>query len=213
MIYAAFSTIADELNSFFKSRFGQTEDLVLISNIVNQDGSTAIPEENKVVLTLTNLERETLTSVNRTTGGNRSININIYVLMTAYFTGTNYPEALKFVSAIISHFQANAVLTHQNTPDLDPDIHKLVFEIVNLDMQALSHVWGMLGSKYMPSVLYKVRMVTFQEGVITTPVSLISGVGSKASANKKLNLNNLANAAAGIIANAADNKQDTNDDE
>lgn len=178
MIYSVLSTIGDKLNFYLKNRFALGEDKVILSNIVNQDGSLAITESDKVVVTLVNIQEETLTSRMNNMEGMRPINLNLYIMFSAYFIDKNYPEALKFLSAVISFFQANCVFNHSNTPDLDPNVEKLTFEIVNQDLQNQSHLWGTLGGKYLPSILYKVRMVTIQEGNIQTEYSNISGLTS-----------------------------------
>jgi hypothetical protein len=179
MIYSVLNTVGEKLNFYLKNRFSLGEDKVLLSNIVNQDGSLAITESDKVVITLVNIQEETISSrVNSNMDQMRPINLNLYIMCSAYFIDKNYPESLKFLSAVISFFQANCVFNHNNTPDLDINVEKLTFEIVNQDLQGQSHLWGTLGGKYLPSVLYKVRMVTIQEGNVENDYSRISGLGS-----------------------------------
>ncbi len=176
MIYSVLNIIGERLNFYLKNRFALGEDKVILSNIVNQDGSLAITESDKVVITLVNIQEETITSrLNSTVNMARPINLNIYVMCSAYFTDKNYPESLKFLSATLSFFQSNCVFTHSNTPDLNRNIEKLTFEIVNQDLQNQSHLWGTLGGKYLPSILYKVRMVTVQEGNFEDDYTRVSG--------------------------------------
>lgn len=179
MIYSVLNTVADKLNFYLKNRFSLAEDKVLLSNIVNQDGSLAITEGDKVVITLVNIQEETVSSrMNKMDNVYRPINLNLYVLFSAYFTENNYPEALKFLSAVISFFQANCVFNHANTPDLSVNVEKLSFDIVNQDLQNQSHMWGTLGGKYMPSIIYKIRMITIQEGNINSESVPFTGVSS-----------------------------------
>jgi hypothetical protein len=164
MIHEALTIISDKLNTYFTNRFSLNEERLVLSNIVNQDGSVAINESDKMILTLINLQEEAIASMNsRMVGVNRPVNLNLFILFSAYFTGGNYEEALKFLSATIGFFQSNPVINHHNTPELDDSIEKLSCEIVNTDLQSLSHLWGVLGGKHMPSVMYKIRMVTFNE--------------------------------------------------
>ncbi len=55
------------------------------------------------------------------------------------------------------------VFTPFTHPSLDPGIEKLVFELYNLSFEQLNQVWGMLGGKYYPSVLYKMRVISIDE--------------------------------------------------
>jgi len=178
MIYSAVSVIADLANDYLSSRFGQSEEKVIISNIVNPDGSMAVTEPDKMILTLVNLQQETVNQKNYNGSTNRPVNMNLYLLFSASFNDGNYAEGLRYLSAIISFFQSHKVMNHRNTPELSDGIDKLTFEIVNQDLQNQSHLWGTIGGKYLPSILYKVRMVTFQEGVLTGNDVPFSGFGS-----------------------------------
>ncbi|HEY1010642.1 MAG TPA: DUF4255 domain-containing protein, partial [Daejeonella sp.] len=173
MIYEALSCLAEEINEYFRIRLKISEDKVVLSAIVNQDGTIAIQGENKILVTLVNIERESIGKSNSgIPGGSVLINkssaltINLYVLFSAYFSNGNYPEALRFISFIIAYFQQNSVFTRTNTPRLDIDIEKMVFELATISPEQVNNIWGALGAKYMPSVVYKVRMLTFDNNVV-----------------------------------------------
>jgi hypothetical protein len=95
-------------------------------------------------------------------------------MFAATFSGVNYPEALKFISQTIAFFQGRPVIDHQNTPDLDPRIDKLMLDIENLNAAELSNLWGILRGTYMPSILYRMRMVTIDAGQWTAQVPGVS---------------------------------------
>lgn len=183
MIHAAINQITFELNQFLKRTFERSEEMVVVSNLLEQDGSVAAHIENKVVAFLVNIEKETTAGASpqaRAIGGNRSIagntplHLNLSLMFAAYFSGGNYPEALKSISATMRFFQMNPVLDHHNTPDLDRRIDRLVLEIENLDIQQLSNLWGILSSRYLPSILYKVRMVTIDADAVKSELHIIN---------------------------------------
>ena len=183
MIYEALTCIVDELNEFFRTKLRVNEDKVVLSGIVNQDGSVAIQGENKVLVTLINIEKEPSTKSNVNAGGARtfansstSMSVNIYVLFSSYFSGNNYPEALRFTSFIIAFLQEKGVFSQSNTPRLDAGIEKLTFEMESLGSEKLNNVWATLGAKYMPSVVYKVRMLTFSTEMVREYRPAVSGV-------------------------------------
>lgn len=185
MIDHAVKHIAGQLNQFLKNAFDLHEDIVVISNLLEQDGSVASHVNNKLVLFLMNIEKDT--TPYRQPNGNRStpdravvsnvpLYLNLYLMFAGHFTGKNYPEALKFISSTIDFFQRNPVFSHENSPNLHARIEKLILDIENLDLRDLHSLWGILSSRYLPSILYKVRMVTFgyedvidQLPVITRP--------------------------------------------
>jgi hypothetical protein len=180
MIYSVLNSVCDSLNQYLRNRFALAEDKVILSSIVNQDGSVAVTESDKLIITLVNIQQERISSrgPSSVNGVQAPVNINLFIMISAYFGENNYPEALKFLSAILSFFQGSKVMTHYNTPDLDPLIDKLTFEIENQDLQSQSHLWGMLGGKYLPSILYKVRMVSIQEGNFSGDVPAFKSLGT-----------------------------------
>ncbi|MCP5244475.1 MAG: DUF4255 domain-containing protein [Burkholderiales bacterium] len=175
MINLTVQLLATQLNQYLRRAYDLSEDMVVVSNLLDMDGSVSPNINNKLVIFLTNIEKD---SVSRRSPGvhefgeravqrNAGIHFNLYIMLTANFSGTNYAEALKFLSSTISFFQRNPLFNHQNTPDMDRRLEKLVLDIENLSIQDLSNLWGALGGKYMPSILYRVRMVTFDAGEIT----------------------------------------------
>lgn len=173
MIDAAVTHIATQLNQHLKSSFDLQEDVVVISNILEQDGNVAAHINNKLVVFLINIERDTSPQQQRNgraAGGERSlvshppIYLNLYLMFAGHFSGKNYPEALKFISNTIGFFQGRPVFDHQNSPDLDRRIDRLALDIENLDLKDLGALWGALSGKYLPSILYKVRMVALDSG-------------------------------------------------
>jgi hypothetical protein len=182
MIYSALNVIVVKINDYLKLKFSSNGNYLELSNLLDQDGSLATIDTNKIIATLVNIEKETAIGMNhqmrsndngKYTSMNPPVFINLYVLFTSVYTGKNYTEGLKFISSIIEYLQGVLVFDHSNTPQLSPKIDKLTFEIVNLDMQNLSQLWGAIGGKYMPSILYKVRMLSFdQEYIKAEPVSV-----------------------------------------
>lgn len=182
MIYEALSCLTDDMNEYFRNKLKINEDKVVLSGLVSQDGSSAIQGENKIVVTLINIERETAhqvigkTLASSTGNSSPSLFINMYVLFSSYFSSNNYPEALRFLSFTIGYFQHKSVFTISNTPGLDPQIDKLTFEITDLNPDKMSNIWATLGAKYMPSVLYKVRMLNVNESIVREYRPVISSI-------------------------------------
>ncbi len=170
MINSAILHITNYLNQYLKRTFDLNEDIVALSNIVEQDGTVATNVTNKLVVCLVNIEKDStpVTLPNRgmmpsdkAVMGYPPVHLNLYLMFAANFSGNNYSEALKFLSHTVSFFQRNPVFDHQNTPDLDRRIHQLALDIKNLNIRDLSSLWSILSGKYLPSILYKVRMLSF----------------------------------------------------
>jgi hypothetical protein len=186
MIHAAVSHIASQLNQFLRRSFDLGEDVVVLSSVMEQDGTLSPNTSNKLVVFLVNVEKDTV-SLNQASMGGRGgfsvasfppVSLILYVMVAANFSGNNYPEALKFLSNAVSFFQRQPLFDHQTTPELDKRISKLALDIENLNLQDLSSLWGVLSGKYLPSILYKVRMVSFDAGDVRGQLSPVSGYRS-----------------------------------
>jgi hypothetical protein len=95
-------------------------------------------------------------------------------MMAANFGAGNYAEALKSISQAISFFQQQTSFDLKNSPGLDPRIEKLILDIENLKIPDLNNLWGLLGGRYLPSVFYKVRMITVDSEAIIGQVPVIT---------------------------------------
>lgn len=192
MISKVMTLLSGDLNQHLRNRFNLNEDPVITANITGIDGSVAIDGENKIVLTLVNIEQETalLNSGNSHNGSvsssvvtSPSIFVNLYILASAYFKNSNYNESLKLLSSTISFFQQKPTFNHQNTPSLGNSLSRFTVEIFNMGITAQSNLWSQLGGKYLPSVLYKLRMLTFSDNY---PKEIIDNVTNSQSSTGTL---------------------------
>jgi len=183
VIAAAITGIAAQLNQSLRRTFKIGEDLVIVSNLTEPDGNLVSQVPNKLALFLVNIEKDTLpyrpsalshAGMGRAGMSQAPVHLNLMLMFAATFSGTNYPEALKFISHTIGFFQSRPVFDHQNTPELDQRIDKLMLEIENLSISDLSNLWGILSGKYMPSVLYRMRMVAIDSGQLSGQAPYVS---------------------------------------
>lgn len=184
MIFAAIDHVQKKLNQYLMTSYGTQQDVVVVSNMIAQDGSAISYANNKLVISLVNIEKDTLPktlypahsrSSQQLRNGNTPLHFNLYILISANFAGERYEEGLKIISHTLQYFQRTPFYDHNNSPDLDAAIDKLILEIENIDLQNLHGIWSTVGNKYMPSILYKLRMVSVSDlGVTQVPVSVAS---------------------------------------
>lgn len=184
MIAKALTFVSDFLNHQIKMSYGIDENRVVVSSLINPDGTIAENIENKIVISVINLEHETTVKSlnNYVTGGNNNygkvsppVYLNLYLLVSANYDSGNYVEALKMISRVISIFQENTYFNQQKNPEMQSPLEKLTFEIFNLPINELSHIWSGIGAKYVPSIIYKVRMITINQGGVSKEVPGLSG--------------------------------------
>ncbi|MGD1847946.1 MAG: DUF4255 domain-containing protein [Salibacteraceae bacterium] len=179
MIDKVISFFETELNQFLTNRFPGAIEPVEPNAILDQSGSNGLTA-GKIGITLVNIEEERMMKAQLpyeasvTTGAlkrrNPEIKLNLFLLFAANFdAGTsgsaNYKESLKRLSGVIGFFQSRNIFTQENSPGLDDGISRLTAELYTLPMEQQNYLWAALGAKYMPSVIYKIRLITVQEGV------------------------------------------------
>ena len=183
MIDKIIKVIATELTTYLDVVAGLEEEasnIVDVSHLFNSSGE-AIP--NGLGITLVNIEEDRINRANdpyvKTTDGitkvNPEIRLNLFVLFSANFDST-YSEALKFISYVIRFFQSKQVFTPENTPTLDSEVEKIIVEMHPMSFEQQNYLWGMIGGKYLPSVLYKFRLLVVQEDLPTVAVSKIKEI-------------------------------------
>jgi hypothetical protein len=181
-IQSALERIRAKLDSSFKIADPRTEDWVILSNLMDHAGNPYIGAQGKMVMFLAGIQHETVVNTHggRTTpiSGDKSggiqhgivsppLYVNLLVLFFANFYNENYPVGLGMISRTIGFFQQNPFFTHDTLPGLDPAIDKLTLELMNLDLTQANYLMGMMGVKYLPAVLYRVRMIPFRSDAVT----------------------------------------------
>lgn len=115
---------------------------------------------------------------------NPPVFLNFLVLMTA--THSDYINALSVLSRVIRFFQFKNVLT-ETTVDpasittssvpINPldqlQTFKLIFDIYSPTLEEVNHLWGTLGGKQYPFVLYVMRMLDLKFAFVEKEESLI----------------------------------------
>jgi len=92
--------------------------------------------------------------------------VNLYVLCA--FDFENYNTSLLRLNQTTELFQNKRMFSLANqrpTNQFPTSLEKLIFDYYNLSFEQLNHLWGVLGSPYLPSLYYKVRMVKIQANV------------------------------------------------
>ena len=182
MIANILQTVTSDINQFFKFKFNLKEDLVILSHLQNPDGSVPLLIENKMVCSLIGIEQDK-TNVNFTPSSkvvkNPPVNLNLYVLFTTNFAARNYVEALRLMSGLIAFFQGKKVFTPQNTPALNQEISKITVEVANIELKELINMWGSVGAKHMPSIIYKIRMLSIDGDMLIGKITNITGLDNE----------------------------------
>ncbi|MEL6865372.1 MAG: DUF4255 domain-containing protein [Bacteroidota bacterium] len=149
-----------------KSIAGLGDDDVHVDNVADEAGRpTGIlitlvkVEEEK---TLKNGKRQSLNEDLKTIYKNRPVHLNLYLLFS--FNFNLYPTALDSLSTVVKVFQYKNVFTEKDGQLVagTNEPFKMIFDMHSLSLEATNHLWGFLGGKQIPSVLYKVRLLSLE---------------------------------------------------
>jgi len=169
MLDTAITFLADEVNVFFQKRTGTGTYKVAPGGLANDTGTWAFAEGN-IRLALVNVEEERIMRSQLPervyVNGQHivlqpELKLNLTVMFAARFN--KYEDTLRYLSHIMTFFQAHPTFTPDEYPGLDPRIAKLNVELLSLSSEQLNQMWAYIGTKYLPSVAYRVRMVRLQD--------------------------------------------------
>ena len=171
MLQVVFSFLKEQLNNYLKVKRRDQPFEVEVTFIKERQSPTLDFQENAINILLVNLEEEQLfragaaASSSIANGINSQVNpniyINLYIMFVSYFK--DYSQTLNCLSLVIEFFQSHRLFDGKNYPNLAPDLEKLTLELVNLPFSEQRDIWNSLGISYIPSVIYKVRMVVFKD--------------------------------------------------
>ncbi len=173
MIHTVLNKVADSFNNFLlpQSGVGSAGLFQLIVGDISKhekendsDGNDSI--ENNIVLTLVNIEEENSLKNNYPIRQEDTafitqkptLYLNLYLLFTANFTV--YEESLKHLGYVLQFFQKENKISFTDTFG---NTYNLLFSLHNIGFENMNNLWMVLGNRYIPSVIYKVRLVFIQE--------------------------------------------------
>lgn len=184
MLDVALEFIRDELNGFIAARTGSEQETVVLSRFPSDINNKYAFDDDKLGMTVINLEEERTVRTQLPTHAyvngqhvvrEPDVKINIHTLIGANYG--HYDEALKFISLVIIFFQSHPVFTPTEYPALNPAIERLAVELQSPTYEQLNQIWGFVGAKQLPSVIYKIRMVVMQDtepGQMRPPLTAIT---------------------------------------
>ena len=183
MIDLALSLVANRLNSHLAARYGVADELVSISPLIDAEGKSAPAARNRLVIFLTNIAQDsTVRSTQKSRGSPQivqapPIHLDIYFMLASAYDAETYTEGLKLISAALTYFQANPTLNPQNTPEMPSNLRQLTIDISNLKVEEMGQMWGNLGGRYVPSIMFKMRSVVIDAEAVSAIVPLITQPG------------------------------------
>jgi hypothetical protein len=192
MIESALLLLRNELINFLT---GKDPANVVVDNIGLLETTNGNSLTENIVITLVNIEEESALKnqapqkrpFNKSAVcQNPPVYLNLYILFTCNYSGDHYQLALRRLSYIIQFVQSRnsfstASSIASSTLDLSqPGISDLEFtlELYTLTFEQINHLWGSLGGRQVPFVMFKMRLVAITDRSILREVPLIEEIST-----------------------------------
>lgn len=192
MIFETLQILKEQLEAYLViSGFGK---IVALDNIALwQSGSDdANRIDGKVVLTLIKLDEETTLKNNpnykinngKTEYRNPPVNLNLFMLISG--NCETYDKSLRAISKSIQFFQGKKVFTSANTVynrnNVSFDVleqFRFVLDLYTPTFDELNNIWGMLGGRQMPSVIYRIQLIQIEQDKLQSAADVITHIGGE----------------------------------
>ena len=187
MIDLVLTFLNTQLDTYLRIKLDPTNSnpFIQVANIAYNDsdtsgGAAGANNSSNAFITLVNIEEDRISKRtedyvrqdnNNIVYKNPKIYLNLYLLFSVNLS--SYPESLKRLSYIIQFFQYQNVFTPLLSPGLPAGVEKLILDLNTLSFQDLNNLWGILGSKYLPSVMYKLRLIKISEEFVQGDAPLL----------------------------------------
>ena len=190
MIYETLQILKEQLENYFEE-VGLSKNLVLDNIALWESGAKDADKlDGKVVLSLLNVEEEwTLKNTpvskvvnNKAEYKNPPVNLNIFLMIAA--NCSSYDTSLSSISRTIEFFQSKKIFTSSNTvynrsnPSAQIlDHFKFIVELYTPGFEKLNHIWGTLGGRQLPSVVYKIQIIQISRDKKLASSEVITHIG------------------------------------
>ncbi len=168
MINEALDFLVAELNQYIQLKTSFASKVKL--GMLFDDTGKEVTGDNLIYCQLVNIEEERIGKAQLPLAPpvgstfpvrNPEIKLNTCVQFAAIPGGedTDYSTSLQLLSLVIQFFQYRHVFNTSNSPALPANLDTLIMELYPLTLENQNYLWGTLGAKYKPSVVYKLRLI------------------------------------------------------
>ncbi|NSL86347.1 DUF4255 domain-containing protein [Chitinophaga solisilvae] len=197
MIFQAMELIRQNLNAFIASVIVlPNPEPVVLGNIAfaTPDNPATPPDESaQVYMTMVNVEEEATyrnlpavrqNDIRPLAYVNPPMHLNLYLLFSA--NHKDYNMGLQLLGLILSFFQGNRIFSLSRTPvpatgifatpgEAENNI-KITIDLMSLTFEQINYLWGSLGGKQQPFLLFKARQIEIDAARMTDSGGLITEV-------------------------------------
>ena len=165
MLSQALTFLTKTLNQKLRESFTITEDIVIMNNLINQDGTQTMGNQNKVILSIVDvdLDKKFRNEVSFKKQDaekvlyNNALNYTVTIILSSNIA--DYLESLKYLDASMAYFRETTVFNNNTFTEFPTNIKQITIEINSLNLRDKESIWAIIGTKYQPSIIYKMQLI------------------------------------------------------
>jgi hypothetical protein len=172
---------------------------VVVDNVGLLETTNGDKLANSIIISVVNVEEESALknqpafksypALGTAAYENPAVYLNLYVLFTCNYWGDKYIYALQRISYVVKFLQSKNSFSYgtANYQDAsgdefstDPELVSLKFtmELYTLTFEQLNHLWGSLGGRQVPFVMYKLRLVALTDRRVLRNAQLVKEIAT-----------------------------------
>jgi hypothetical protein len=192
MIDTAISLLQKELENYLAPI--DPSATVVVDNVGFLETTNGDKLSNSIIITVVNVEEESTLKnqpayksypqLGTAAYENPAVYLNLYVLFTCNYWADKYIYALQRISYVVKFLQGKNTFSYGtaayqdasgNEFSEDPELVGLRFtmELYTLTFEQLNHLWGSLGGRQIPFVMYKLRLIALSDRRVLRNVPLV----------------------------------------
>lgn len=170
MIDSALLLLRDELSNYLSTKDAVT---VVVDNIGLLETPDGITLKDNIVITIVNIEEDRAMKnqpgfnrpdANKSVYGIPPVHLNLFVLFSCNYSGNSYAVALKRLSSVIAFMHSHPVFSGPshgvNVNNGESSSFRFTVSLHTLTLEQVSHLWGSLGGRQVPFVVYKLSGIS-----------------------------------------------------
>lgn len=195
MIKDALTLVLSQLNDYIHQQLASMNSStpIVVLNSITDGSGTTVSGKDLVTITLANVEEECINKAQQFQRNRNNstysyvqpeIRLNLLLLLSIRpdTTPESYNDALTKLTYVSQFFQLHPYLDQSSIrhPQVSDSLERLNITLVSPTFEQQSYIWGVHGGTYLPSLLYRVSLVTIQGAVLDREVTSVSDISISA---------------------------------
>jgi len=170
MFDAVLRFLADEVNAFMLRRTGDGELVRMVPSRLVSDAGNPVIADGNLAISLFQVEEERalreplperVVLQGRELQRPPPLRLNLVVVVAARIAA--YDVALARLALAVRCFHAKPIHTPADSPGLPAGLERLTIEMLPLGLEQMNQLWSCIGTRLLPSAVYRVRLLELRE--------------------------------------------------